>query len=69
LYKGKFSLPESSSKTKGDKVDFQTEKISATFIARQNDGKWKAQVDSDDENIGAGVISGWYTTVYKTPEV
>jgi phi13 family phage major tail protein len=67
LYKGKFSLPESSSKTKADKPDFQTEKISATFIARQSDGKWKAQVDSDDTSVGANVISGWFTKPYTAP--
>lgn len=67
LYKGKFSLPESTSKTKQDKTEFQTEKISGTFVARQNDGKWKAQVDSDDSGIGANVITDWYTTVYTKP--
>lgn len=65
LYKGKFSLPEMSNQTKQDKVNFQTEKISATFIARQSDGKWKGQVDSDDTDVDATVISGWFTNVYK----
>jgi phi13 family phage major tail protein len=69
LYKGKFSLPETSSKTKADKPDFQTEKISGTFIARQSDGKWKGQVDSDDEGIGANVIANWFTAVYTKPVV
>jgi phi13 family phage major tail protein len=32
LYKGKFSLPETSNKTKADKPEFQTEKISGVFI-------------------------------------
>jgi phi13 family phage major tail protein len=65
LYKGKFGLPDFTSKTKADKVDFQTEKISATFIARQSDGKWKAQVDSDDTAVNATVLTNWLTTVYK----
>jgi phi13 family phage major tail protein len=69
LYKGKFILPESSNKTKTDKIEFQTEKISATFIARINDGKWKGQVDSDDEGIGANVIANWHTAVYTKPVV
>jgi len=70
LYKGKFGLPESSNKTKSDKPEFQTEKISAKFIARQSDGKWKGQVDSDDENIGAEVIANWFKNVYTpTPTV
>lgn len=70
LYKGKFALPESSAKTKGDKVDFQTEKISATFMARQSDGEWKVNVDSNDTGVGATVITNWYKGVYsKTPTV
>lgn len=67
LYKGKFGLPETSNKTKADKPEFQTEKISGTFMARQSDGKWKGQVDSDDTGIGANVISSWYTKVYTAP--
>jgi phi13 family phage major tail protein len=69
LYKGKFGLPDFTSKTKADKVDFQTEKLSAVFIARQSDGKWKGQVDSDDTAIGASVIANWFTTVYAKPTV
>jgi phi13 family phage major tail protein len=64
LYKGKFSLPETSSKTKADKPEFQTEKISGVFSPRQSDGKWKSQVDSDDTSIGANVISNWFTKPY-----
>lgn len=69
LYKGKFGLPEASSQTKQDKVNFQTEKISATFIARQSDGKWKGQVDSDDEGVDASVITNWFASVYKSTPV
>lgn len=71
LYKGKFSLPESSAKTKTDKVEFQTEKISAVFMARQSDGEWKVNVDSNDEGVDASVITNWFKTVYKatTPTV
>lgn len=65
LYKGKFSLPETSNKTKQDKTDFQTEKISGVFSPRLSDGKWRAQVDSDDESIGTGVVAGWYTKPYE----
>lgn len=65
LYKGKFALPETTSKTKADKTDFQTEKISGVFSPRQKDGKWKAQVDSDDETIGANVIADWFTKPYE----
>jgi phi13 family phage major tail protein len=64
LFKGKFSLPETSNKTKSDKPEFQTEKISGVFSPRQFDGKWKVQVDSDDDSIGANVISNWFTAVY-----
>lgn len=66
LYKGKFSLPETSNKTKTDKPEFQTEKISAVFAPRLSDGKWKAQVDSDDTGVSATVLTGWFTSVYHT---
>lgn len=70
LYKGKFSLPETTNKTKQDKPDFQTEKISGTFSSRMSDGQWRALVDSDDENIGANVITNWFTKPYEpTPAV
>lgn len=69
LYKGKFSLPETSNKTKGDKPDFQTEKISGVFSPRQSDGKWKVQVDSDDKSIGENVIANWFKNVYQLPTV
>lgn len=65
FYKGKFSLPETSNKSKTDSPEFQTEKISAVFSPRINDGKWKGQVDSDDTSVGTTVISGWYTAPYK----
>lgn len=65
LYKGKFSLPDSSAKTKGDKVDFLTEKISGKFLARQFDGKWKAQLDSDDASVNKTVIDNWFKAVYQ----
>lgn len=67
LYRGKFTLPENALQTKADKTTFTSEKISGTFSPRLNDGKWKAQVDSDDTGLGTSVISGWYTTVYTTP--
>lgn len=65
LFKGKFSVPETTNKTKADKPEFSTEKISGVFISRQSDSKWKAQVDSDDETIGANVIAGWFTKPYE----
>jgi phi13 family phage major tail protein len=68
LYKGKFSLPETTNKTKADKPEFQTEKISGVFSPRQSDGKWKAQVDSDDTGIGANVINNWFTKPYESAE-
>lgn len=65
LFKGKFNLPESSSKTKGDKVEYQTQKISGVFIARKSDGEWKTNVDSTDNEIGLRVKEKWFEKVYK----
>ncbi len=65
LYKGKFTAVEESYATQQDSADFQTQPVSGTFVKR-SDGKWRARVDSDDAEIGANVISGWFTKPYET---
>ena len=65
LYKGKFQLPTDNYKTKGESAEFQSTTISAKFVSRTKDGKWKAQVDEDDEGIGVGVVDGWFASVYE----
>lgn len=64
LTKGQFSIPENAFETKSDGVSFQSQTITGTFIARVYDGKFKFQVDSDDESIGETVVTNWYTEVY-----
>lgn len=66
LYKGKFSIPTDSYATKGDQVDFQNQTISGKFVAN-DDGEWRARVDSDDVNADATVIDDWFKAVY--PEI
>ncbi|MGM7682657.1 major tail protein [Cytobacillus sp. Hm23] len=69
LYKGKFQLPESNYKTKGDSIEYQTPTISAKFIKRAFDNQWKVEVMSSDEGVSETVINNWFTEVYKeTPE-
>lgn len=69
LYKGKFELSEETYKTKGEEVEFQTPTIKAKFLVDDN-GDWRAKVDSDDTGIKAGVIEDWFKNVYKeTPTV
>ncbi|MDO7487045.1 phage tail protein [Peribacillus frigoritolerans] len=64
LYKGKFTLIEEGFQTQADKADFTTQPIKGTFVKRANDGKYRARVDSDDAGVTAGVITGWFTSVY-----
>lgn len=65
LYKGKFQLSEESFNTKTDTPEFQTPTITAQFIPRDKDGRWRARVDEDDANVDPSVIANWFTTVYE----
>ncbi len=62
LYKGMFKDPKREFSTKKDQPEFKTSTIEGNFIARQYDGKWEYDVDSDDEDA-ATKISSWYTSV------
>ena len=70
LYRVKFGVPSTNLATKGDSISFQTPTIEGT-ISRRNklDGQgnhpWKAEVNADDSDVEATVISGWYAKVYE----
>ncbi|QKS71904.1 phage tail protein [Paenalkalicoccus suaedae] len=51
FYKGKFSLPEESGQTKQDSVEFQTQEIVFTSVARVSDHEIFTRVDSDDDEV------------------
>lgn len=63
LLKGKFAEPDDVNKTKGDKIDFQTQKISAKFVIREYDGNWKKTADEDAEGYLPATGAAWYTAV------
>ncbi|WP_270577995.1 major tail protein [Caldibacillus thermoamylovorans] len=65
LYKGKFQPHEQSYQTKGDTPTFQTPTINGVFVKREIDNRWQAEVDADDENVNATVITNWFTSVYE----
>jgi len=70
VYRVKFGAPATNLQTKGDSISFQTPTIEG-IIQRRNkvDAKgnhpWKAEVNEDDANVEATIISGWYTAVYE----
>lgn len=66
LLKGKFQELEESTKTKDDKVDFQTPKISGKFVCRTFDGAWKRTADTDAEGFVATTGTDWYKTMEPT---
>lgn len=68
LYKGKFQLSEEAYKTKGEEVEFQTPTVKATFLTDE-DGNWRARVDSDDTSVSQTVIENWFDAVYTGPVV
>jgi phi13 family phage major tail protein len=63
LYKGKFSIPEDSYRTKADQVEFVNQTLSAKFVSK-DDGEWRARVDSDDPTVSPQVIDEWFDYVY-----
>ena len=70
LYRVKFGIPATNLATKGDSITFSTPTIEGTVFRRNKldgNGKhpWKAEVNEDDTNVPASVITGWYTQVYE----
>jgi len=70
IYRVKFGLPSTNFQTKGESITFNTPTIEGTIMRRNKvdaRGKhpWKAEATEGDTGVGAGVIDGWYTTVYE----
>ena len=78
LYRVKFGVPSTTLETKGETIAFSTPSVEGTIMRRNkpatgnaNLHPWKAEADEDNEDVDAGVITGWYSTVYEadfTPE-
>ncbi|QII51510.1 phage tail protein, partial [Bacillus paralicheniformis] len=68
LVKGRFSLPDDEWKTKEEKTDFQTVKLSAEFMEREQDDIYKVLADEDAPNFS---LDKFYEKVfgdaYKNP--
>ena len=70
LYRVVFGIPATNLSTKGDSITFSTPTIEGTVLRRNkldDNGKhpWKSEVNEDDANVPASVITGWYTQVYE----
>ena len=70
LYRVKFGAPATNLQTKGDSINFQTPSIEGTIqrrnkVDKKDNHPWRVEVNEDDTNVAATVISGWYTTVYE----
>ncbi|HEX9060411.1 MAG TPA: major tail protein [Clostridia bacterium] len=63
LYKGAFGLPEDNIKGQEGKVDFQSQKMTATFQPTRNNKKWEYHVDTTDPDCPANIDTTWFTTV------
>ncbi|NPC90966.1 phage tail protein [Bacillus sp. WMMC1349] len=68
LVKGRFSLPDDEWKTKEEKTNFQTIKLSAEFMEREQDNVFKVLADEDAPSFS---LDKFYTKVfgdaYKSP--
>lgn len=68
LYKGKFAEPEDNSETKGDSINFQSDTISGQFtklnfpytINGKSVRPWKYELDGDNTEASASVMSTWF---------
>lgn len=65
LYKGKFTDGEQANATKGDSIEYSTPTITGAFVKRDFDDVWQAEVDSDNEDLGAEVVTNWFKSVYE----
>lgn len=63
-YKGKFQPTSTEAATKGESVEFQTQTITATFLARE-DGNWRAHIDTSDPDVLPATVDAWYTAPYE----
>lgn len=64
LFKCKAQLGQEISKTKGDKVEFQSKTTQFTCMPRQRDKQWEATANDGDTGIDAGVITNWFKAPY-----
>ena len=65
LYKGKFQLSEETFATRTDTPEFQTPTVTAQFVPRAKDGRWRAWVDEDGTSVDPTVITNWFNAVYE----
>ena len=47
LLKGQFAEPDDTFKSKGETVEFQTQKLTGTFVVTAKNGNWKKTTDED----------------------
>lgn len=67
IYKGKFSEGEKTAKTRGEEIEYQTPTLTGTFDRRIFDDALAAVVSTDEADLGASVVSDWFTEVYESP--
>ena len=60
--KGKFAAPDDNNQTKADSINWNTPTITGNFLKRDADDQWKVTCDTDDANVAAATINGWFTT-------
>ena len=61
-YKGKFAPSQQTINTQADNIDFQTMPLEGTFIARDSDGKFFYEIDTD-AGSNATIASSWFESV------
>jgi phi13 family phage major tail protein len=63
LYKGKLSKPDFSSDTKRETINFQAQSFKGVFQPLLANGNWRLRLRTDDANVPAATLSGFFTAV------
>ena len=66
LLKGTFAEPDDAYKTKGETVEFQTQKLTGKFVVTAKNGQWKQTTDEDATGYVEGSGATFIATVPTT---
>jgi len=66
LYKGKFAKAGTDIETRGNTINFQPLKLTAKFVARTYDSKYRAHTRTDATDYSTATGTAWFSSVYGT---
>lgn len=64
LAKGKFTLSEQATETRGDSISYQTPTATGAFVKRECDDEWERHIDEDSTGYTATQGTNWFKSPY-----